>query len=717
MAARKIKIGIDVGGTFTHAVAMDASSVTLIGKVMVPTTHTAREGVARGVVESLEELLRRHRIRASSVVLIAHSTTQATNALLEGDVAAVGVIGMGRGLEAWRAKTQTAVRDIELAPGKFLTTYHRFIDTSKGLDRAQVERSAEELLQEGCEVFVVSEAFGVDHPDNEHEAAEVIRSLGRHATASSDISKLYGLKVRTRTAIINASMLPKMLETAEMTERSVRKSGITAPLMIMRSDGGIMDVAEMRKRPILTMLSGPAAGVTAALMYAKVSDGLFLEVGGTSTDVSIIRNGRPMIRSAEVGGHRLYVRTLDIRTVGIGGGSMPRLKGSSLVDVGPRSAHIASLAYPSFSDPEALKDCRVRFLQPRQGDPDDYLGIAAAGSDEPRYTFTTTEAANVLDIPKTSAKGNARSVAVVAELLARTLGSSPEAFATAILDRAARKVEDLVEQFIEEYQVDRSFLTLVGGGGGAETIVPHAGRHMKLEHTLAENADVISAIGVALGMIRETVERSVVNPTEVDVLQIREEALQAVLRMGASGETVEVRVEVDSRQKRLVATASGSPELRTRKLEAITLSDQERARIAAASCGLSGAEVVLAGRNDHLSVYQAEQVEKRLFGLYSVHRVQTRVVDREGIVRLKLTDCAVDPGALSKLHARLPELIEEHTVYGDAGALMPDVFVLLGPRILDLSGLISKEQILALLRAESEGHSPSLECVLLVSPK
>ncbi len=160
---RKIKIGIDVGGTFTHAAAVNAMTYEIVAKSYVPTTHTAAEGVAAGVVEAMHKLLREGRIAAEEVVLIAHSTTQATNALLEGDVAKVGVIGMGSGLETARARRETNVGDIELAPGKFIHTVHRFLD-SGSMDAESIRAAIAGLQQEGAQVIVASESFGVDNP-------------------------------------------------------------------------------------------------------------------------------------------------------------------------------------------------------------------------------------------------------------------------------------------------------------------------------------------------------------------------------------------------------------------------------------------------------------------------------------------------------------------------------------------------------------------------
>src|SRR5678815_134134 len=115
----------------------------------------------------------------------------------------------------------------------------------------------------------------------------------------------------------------------------------------MRGDGGVMDIQEMRRRPAVTMLSGPAASVAGALMYLKVSDGIYFEVGGTSTNIGVIRNGRPTIKYARVGGHDTYVNSLDVRVIGIA------------------RAHIAGRPYSAFASPEDLQDLQLEWFRPR----------------------------------------------------------------------------------------------------------------------------------------------------------------------------------------------------------------------------------------------------------------------------------------------------------------------------------------------------------------
>jgi len=343
---RAIRVGIDVGGTHTKAVAIDNDTFEIVGIGSVKTTHDEKLGVSAGVVQAFEKCLSENEISPEEVMFIAHSTTQATNALLEGDVAITGVIGLG---SSFLAKKQAVIDDIVLdETGKRkIQTFNKYIPLKK-FDKQMAKKTVEELLSQGAEVIVASKAFGVDDKTEEETVAEIGKEMNVEVSQASDISKMYGLSRRTRTAVINASILPKMFETADSTEDSVRQAGIKVPLMIMRGDGGVMDINEMRKRPVLTMLSGPAASTVGALMYLKASNAIFFEVGGTSTDIGVIKNGRPMIDYSVVGGHKTLISSLDVHVSGVAGGSMVRAGTNEVVAVGPRSAHIAKLPYAAF---------------------------------------------------------------------------------------------------------------------------------------------------------------------------------------------------------------------------------------------------------------------------------------------------------------------------------------------------------------------------------
>ena len=706
----RVRIGIDVGGTFTDVVAVDADTFTLLAQLKVPTSHGAAEGVARGIVDALEGMLARLGLPASQVAFIAHSTTQATNALLEGDVARVGIVGVGRGVEGWKARLDTRVPPVPLAPGRALTTVHRFV-APEGIARA-----VDELASEGVEVFVASEAFGVDDPTVERAVVEAARARGLLGTAGHEVSTLYGLRTRTRTAALNAAILPRMVSTATLTEASVARAGIGAPLMIMRSDGGVMSVSEVHARPILTMLSGPAAGIAGALMHERVSDGIFIEVGGTSADISVIRDGQPQMRPARVGGHRTFLTTLDVRTVAIAGGSMVRAAHGRLIDVGPRSAHIAGLPYACFAAPDLLDaGATLVAVQPRPGDPEDYVAVeTTAGT---RLALTPTCAANALGVVPEGAFAQVDATAARAafEVLGRALGCSGEDAARQVLDAACAKVAQQVRQLVDDYQLDVATVELVGGGGGAGALVPYTATRMALPARLAARAEVISPIGVALAMVRDTVERNIVNPTAADVLRVRQEALDAAVRAGALVDTVDVQVSVDAQRHLVRAVAMGAAELRRRDLQQTGASEEQQRAVAARSLRVNGDAVRRLAATPRLAVYGAHVRESRLFGLMSREVLHVRVVDRDGVVRLQRRDAHVEQTTAARVEVVLRQGVRGLSTYGDAGREMPDVHVLAGARIVNLAGLSDEGQVFGLAATEVRGLPDEEVVVVLVT--
>ena len=707
---RTYRIGIDVGGTFTKAVLVDNGTFEVVDRYSVMTTHADARGVAAGVIEVFRNVLERSAVDPADVVFLAHSTTQATNALLEGDVAAVGILGMASRMEGLLARGQSNVKEIELAPGRFMRPAHRFLTTDE-LNEDTVRAALESLRDEGVEVVVATSAFGVDDPSAEELVLRIAAELGLAATGGHEITKLYGLTTRTRTAVINASILPKMIGTADMTEAAVREAGIMAPLMIMRGDGGVMDVQEMRRRPVVTMLSGPAASVAGALMHLRVSDGIYFEVGGTSTNIGVIRNGLPTVKHARVGGHDTYVNSLDVRVIGIAGGSMVRVSANGITDVGPRSAHIAGLPYAAFAAPEDIVQPRIELFRPRDGDPDDYVAIHTANGG--RYALTNSCAANVLGYAKPGmhAYGNPESARRAFAPLAERLGVSIEEAARRVLEQAASKVIPVVESLLVEYALDRDQALLVGEGGGAAALIPYVAERMGLAFQISKDAEVISSIGVALALVRETVERVIPNATPEDLQRLKREAFDAAVTLGAAPENVEVTIEVDPRTQRVRATAIGASEMRAQDMRKAVSEDEAR-NIAATSMGLGADTLRLAAATDQVRVFQGT-VEERKWRLFKSRRSPVRAVDREGVIRIQRSDAVVAAATAGTGLAELRRLWEEVTIYNGDSVITPDMFIIVGRRVVDLSGVAALDQALAIGRSELEGLAPGVAVALV----
>jgi len=704
-----LRVGIDVGGTFTDVVAIDAATRELAASIKVPTTHHSSNGIADGIVTAIERLCAESRVSAKAIAFIAHSTTQATNALLEGDLARVGVIGLLDGL-GWLARRQMRFGTIRLESGALFSPEFAF-----AADDAAMRTRVERLVASGVDAVAASESFGVDRPQRESAAAAYARERGVEATSGHDVSSAYGLRARTRTAALNAAILPKMLYTARMTHDAVARAAIPAPLMVMRSDGGVMDVREIERRPILTLLSGPAAGIAGALLYERLSDGFFVEVGGTSSDCSLIRNGRPLLQPARIGGHRTTLRTLDVRTLGVGGGSLLRLGERGVADVGPRSAHIARCTYACFAQPDALAGARVERIAPTPRDPKEYAVLVTP--DGRRIAPTLTCAANMLGVvsAESFARGNADAARRAFELLAQDVHGDARALAKQTLDLAVAKLQRTLERLAADYGLEVPALTIVGGGGACGAVVPPLAQSLRVSYRIARDAEVIAPIGVALALVRDVVERTIVAPSAEEIARLRREAADRAIASGAAPERVVVEIEIDTQRNRVYATASGAAAL----VEGVAPSgcgEAERRAIAAQSFGCDPSALERVELTAALDGYErGVMVKTRLRRAKEIR--QLRIVDERGEVRLSLTNYDVERTTAGNLASSLPEIVERATSFGDVGRALPAIYLLRACRIASYEGLSNAGQAVALAVEEIEGCAADEPLVVLVVPR
>ena len=699
----KIRMGIDVGGTHTKAVAIDNDTQQIVGNPsVVMTTHDDKLGVAKGVVDSFTKCLEENNIRPEDVVFVAHSTTQATNALLEGDVANVGVFAVaGGGIEGFLAKRQSRLDDIDLQTGRVIRVLNAFLK-KKQFNPENIQKTIEDLEKQGADVIVASMAFGVDSAEEENMIRDAAVQHGLMATMASEITKLYGLTRRTRTAVINASILPKMLNTANCTEQSVRQAGVNVPLMIMRGDGGVMDVSEMRRRPVLTMLSGPAASVMGSLMYLRASNGIYFEVGGTSTNIGVIKNGRPGTDYTVVGGHKTYVNSLDVRVLGVAGGSMVRANKNGIVDVGPRSAHIAGLEYAVYQKTEDIRGPKVELYSPKEGDPADYVRIRM--EDGKCVAITNSCAANVLGLvtPEHFSYGNVEAARKAMQPLADYIGKTVEETAEQILAKAYEKIEPVILDLADKYKLEKDQMSMVGVGGGAASLIIYSADKLGLHYTIPKYAEVISSIGVALAMVRDVVERIIPDPTAADLAAIRKEAEAKAIESGAVPDSVDVHIEIDTVANKVTAVALGSTEVKTAEVLK-ECSDEEAWQIAADDLRAKKEEITLLASNRQFKVFGKKTANGRQL---------MRILDKKGFIKVQRGDGVAVACTVGTYKDEIKKLWDELAVFSTESILRPDFYLCVGGKIADFNNLTRLEHLHMLIDLELAGREPDEEIII-----
>ena len=702
MSDRRIRIGIDVGGTFTKAIALDIVSGDILSSSTVPTTHTDERGVSTGIVIVLSNLLKESEIKLHEIEIIAHSTTQAINALLESDTAKVGIVAMGVGPEKSDIIKRTNLSDAKINYDNDIKSSHRFLDTSHLITDSEVSTAIEELKNDGAKVIVATEAFGVDDPSNEEFVMKHATKLHIPSTASHEISGIYGLEIRTLTAAINASVLPKTVQVGNFVEEAIRETGVTAPLMIMKGDGGVTNMDTFRSKPILTILSGPAASVAGALLYLKVTNGIFVEVGGTSTNICIIRNGKPEIRYVTIKNHPTCIRSMDVRVLGVAGGSMVKLESNTISRVGPRSAHIAGMKYSCYADVDDLSTGEIISVKPKESDVDEYVAIKCKNE---TYAITNTCAANALGMIEEGdySHSNQESAKLALNILGKKLGIAGAQAALNIIQTASFDITKEITRIIKEFKLDSTKVKLIGGGGGASVLVPFVAKQLNLNYEKADYAEVISSIGVASSMMQEQLEETVIKPNPEQISKLHKKIHNIMIEKGSTPESISVDSIYIPEKSLLRVTAFGNVELDNRLTAKNIFSQDEALQRAVEITEIPKENINLTFQTDHYFVFTGNVTTKKL--IMKKNKQSVIVIDKYGREKLRLKNSKIIEADSSDSISNLDKSLSS------TGDIAPQVYLLNELKLIDFSGLTSKSHIIDAIKKELE--SVSKACIII----
>lgn len=317
-------LGVDTGGTYTDAVVLDEVTDKVLAKAKALTT---RPDLATGVGRAINAAIDAAGISVSEIAMVSLSTTLATNALVEGQGGRVALVFIGFAAgELDRAGLRDALAGdpvISLPGGHG----HGGAETAP-LDLAALA-AAVDALEPGITGFAVAAHFATRNPAHEIAARDLIRDrTGLPVTCSHELSKALGGPKRALTAVLNARLIGMIDGLIGACEAHLDNIGVQARLMVVRGDGALIPADMAREKPIETILSGPAASIAGAGWLTGQTDALVSDIGGTTTDVCLLRGGRPKIdpAGARVGAYRTMVEAVAMRTTGLGGDSEVHLR-------------------------------------------------------------------------------------------------------------------------------------------------------------------------------------------------------------------------------------------------------------------------------------------------------------------------------------------------------------------------------------------------------
>ena len=488
------KLGIDVGGTNTDAVLVDENR-TVGADIKYPTSADIYDGI----LGAMRTVLEVSGVDPKQIHQAMLGTTQCTNAIVERkNLAPIGILRIGapattgiRPMVDWAEDIQKIAVGSKIIGGGFEYDGKELAP----FDAEAAKAFFEEMKAKGVKSIAISCVFSTVRNDHELEAAKLCREvMGEdvHVSISSEIGSM-GLIERENATILNAALWQVAERFTEGFAKSLRDKGITnADVYLSQNDGTLMTMEHARRYPILTVACGPTNSIRGASYLSSLKDAIVVDVGGTTTDLGVIQNGFPRESSVAVtiGGVRTNFRMPDVISIGLGGGSIVRVKPDGSVTVGPDRVgyEITKKALVFGGDVMTATDIAVR------------LGMVERGD-------------------KTKAAGIPQEVA----------------------DKAMDAIRALVEDSVDAMKVSNADVDLILVGGGS-IILPEkihgAASVLKPEHFGCANA-----IGSAISQVSGTPDTPLHYaelPREQSLEKARHEAIELAVEAGAVRETVEI---------------------------------------------------------------------------------------------------------------------------------------------------------------------------------
>jgi N-methylhydantoinase A len=349
----RYRLGVDIGGTFTDFSLLDEATGELTGFK----SPTVPEDPGRGVVEGLRALVAERGLDPGAIGYLVHGTTIAVNTVIQRNGAPLGLLvtrGFGDVLEIQRLRLASPVNFTATRPAPLIPRYRvgevteriladGTVDTA--LDRDELVREAARLVErEGATALVIAFINAYRAPAHEAEARKVLaeRFPHVHVTCSHEVWPQIREYERTMVAILSAYVRPRVERYLERLERELAGLGVRVPLYVTKSNGGVTTARDARRATAETMLSGPASGVIGAAsvcVRAGYRNLITFDMGGTSADIALVRDGQPVSSTEEtVGDFPIVMPVVGVSSIGAGGGSIAWLDPVGVLKVGPQSA-------------------------------------------------------------------------------------------------------------------------------------------------------------------------------------------------------------------------------------------------------------------------------------------------------------------------------------------------------------------------------------------